>query len=107
MRTRVSAQVTLHIGTGLIGFHTSALLGQGPSDVHESTPAEHVALFMCPHCVIGGCGVVSARIEHGDRWTTWTAMGHDWPILTGIGPFRFGSHQYEAAVTALLTSESP
>jgi hypothetical protein len=86
----------------LAEFHVRALLGEGPSDLHQNDPRDHVALFMCPHCAAGGCGVLSARLVRDQDHVHWTDVGRGWPNLDGLGPFTFARDQYDDAVRSLL-----
>ncbi|MCX4386938.1 hypothetical protein OG777_08350 [Micromonospora peucetia] len=84
-----------------VEFHATALLGEGPSDLHDGDPEDHVALFMCPHCAIGGCGVLSARLVRDDDRVVWTDVAQGWPNLAGIGPFVFKADEYERTLRPL------
>lgn len=97
-----SLRSPLWVGYPLVRFHARALLGEGPSDLHEGDPADHVALLMCPHCAIGGCGVLSARLIRGCSRVHWTDIGRQIPGLGELGPFTFNAHQYDEALRPLL-----
>ncbi|WP_405095565.1 hypothetical protein [Micromonospora sp. NBC_01412] len=89
-----------------VEFHATALLGEGPSDLHEGDPEGHVALFMCPHCAIGGCGVLSARLTRDDDRVVWTDVAQGRPNLAGIGPFVFKADEYERALRPLTLNRT-
>jgi len=90
----------------VIRFHARALLGEGPKDLHERDPVDHVALLMCPHCAIGGCGVLSARLIRGGRRVHWTDISRQIPDLGGLGPFTFDADQYDEVLRPLLNAAS-
>ena len=87
-RPNFSLRSPLWVGYPLVPFHARALLGEGPSDLHERDPADHVALLMCPRCAIGGCGVFSARLLRDDNCVHWTDIGRQVPNLGDLGPLR-------------------
>jgi hypothetical protein len=95
------------IGRPLIPFHARALLGEGPSDLDEQDPTDHIALFMCRHCVIGGCGVLSTRLIRDGEQVRWTDIGPQWPKLRELGPFVFDANQYDQVLRPLLAEQPP
>jgi hypothetical protein len=104
---RYTLRSPLWLGTAMVEFHAAALLGLGPSDVHESDPRDHVALLMCPHCGIGGCGVLSARLVRNGAVVHWTDIARQLSVQHGIGPFTFDAGQYDAVLRPLLAAPRP
>jgi hypothetical protein len=105
-RPHFSLRSPFHVGYPLVPFHARALLGEGPSDLHEHDPAGHVALLMCPHCAAGGCGVLSARLIRQGSRVHWTEIGGQVPDVGNLGPFTFGANQYDEVLRPLLDAPS-
>jgi hypothetical protein len=76
-----------------------------PSDLHRQDPADHVALLMCPHCAIGGCGVFSARLTRDDKQVRWEDIAPQWPQLDELGAFVFDADQYDQVLRPLAAEQ--
>ncbi|MBU2662408.1 hypothetical protein KOI35_02680 [Actinoplanes bogorensis] len=96
-----SLRSPLWIGYPLVVTHARALLGGGPSDLADDDPADHVALFMCPSCAIGGCGVLSARLTRDGNRVHWTDVGRQIRGVADLGPFTFDADQYDGVLRPL------
>lgn len=59
---------------------------------------------MCPHCAIGGCGVLSARLTRDGSRVHWTDIGRKIRDLGDLGSFTFDADQYDEVLRPLLTA---
>lgn len=107
VRTRLPAfplRSPLWAGSPLVPFHARALLGEGPADLGDRDPPDHVALLMCPHCAVGGCGVLSARFGRAGSRVHWSDIGRQVSELGALGPFTFDAGQYDEVLRPLLSA---
>lgn len=71
-----------------------------------SLPDDRRPLFGCWQCSDPWCGVISVVVEQCSKWTYWRDFGAQAPSAASvrldefedIGPFRFATRDYEAAL---------